>query len=78
MKVAVSIPDPVFTEAEILAKRFGTSRSELYSRALGEFIGMHAPERVTEGMNSVVDAIDQAPDAFTAAAARRVFDHVEW
>ncbi|MGH7023831.1 MAG: hypothetical protein ACREEB_09605 [Caulobacteraceae bacterium] len=78
MKVAVSIPDPVFAEAEILAKRFGTSRSELYSRALGEFIGLHAPERVTEAMNSVVDAVGPAPDAFTAAAARRVFDQIEW
>ena len=43
MKVAVSIPDEIFAEAEDLAKRFNTSRSELYSRALGTFIGLHAP-----------------------------------
>jgi metal-responsive CopG/Arc/MetJ family transcriptional regulator len=35
MKVAVSIPDDVFAEAEALAKRMKSSRSEIYSRALG-------------------------------------------
>ena len=35
-------------------------------------------ERVTEAMNAVVDAVGGATDAFTRAAARRVFDHVEW
>jgi hypothetical protein len=38
MKVAVSIPDDVFAEAEALAKRMKSSRSEIYSGALGEFI----------------------------------------
>lgn len=36
MKVAVSIPDKVFSEAEDLAKRLKASRSEIFSRALGE------------------------------------------
>ena len=78
MKVAVSIPDSVFTEAETLAKRYRTSRSELYSRALREFIGQHAPDRVTEAMNAVVDAMDDEPDSFVAKAARRVFASTEW
>jgi metal-responsive CopG/Arc/MetJ family transcriptional regulator len=38
MKIAVSIPDEVFAEAESLAQRLNTSRSELYSRALTEFV----------------------------------------
>ena len=38
MKVAVSIPDPIFAEAETLAKRFKTSRSKLYGRALGRVL----------------------------------------
>jgi len=78
MKVAVSIPDEVFAEAEALAKRLKSSRSEIYSRALGEFIGHHAPDRVTNLMNEVVDAIGDEPDAFTAAGARRVLKRVEW
>jgi predicted transcriptional regulator len=79
MKIAVSIPDDIFAEAESLAQRLKTSRSELYSRALTEFVGHHAPERVTEQMNKVVSDIDEGkPDAFRAEAARRVFKRAEW
>jgi hypothetical protein len=40
MKVAVSIPDPVFADAELLAKSLGITRSEIYAKTLGEFIGL--------------------------------------
>ncbi len=78
MKVAVSIPDPVFSEAELLAKRLNTTRSDIYARALGAYIATHAPDRVTQAMNDVVDAIGAAPDDFARAAARRVLDQTEW
>ena len=79
MKIAVSIPDDVFAEAESLAQRLKTSRSELYSRALTEFVGHHAPERITEQMNKTVSEIGGGePDAFRAEAARRVFKRAEW
>ena len=78
MKVAVSIPDDVFAEAEALAKRLKRSRSEIYSRALGEFIGTHAPDRVTERMNDVVRDVGPEPDAFSVAAGRQVLKKTEW
>ena len=78
MKVAVSIPDSVFAEAERLARRMKTSRSEIYARALAAFVGDHAPDHVTIAMNEVVEAIGPERDEFAAAAARRVFDRVEW
>ena len=78
MKVAVSIPDRVFAEAERLAAHLKTSRSELYARALAAFVGNHAQDRVTERMNAVVDAVGESPDPFSHAAARRVFERVEW
>jgi predicted transcriptional regulator len=78
MKVAISIPDPVFSEAEALAKQFGASRSELYRRALGEFIARHAQDPVTQAMNEAGDAAGDAGDAFAAAASRRVLKRVEW
>ena len=79
MKIAVSIPDEVFVEAESLAQRLNTSRSELYSRALTEFVGRHAPERVTEQMNRVVGEVGEGePDVFRAEAARRVFKRADW
>jgi metal-responsive CopG/Arc/MetJ family transcriptional regulator len=78
MKAAVSIPDDVFAEAEALAKRLKSSRSEIYSRELGEFIGTHAPDRVTERMNDVVKDVGIEPDAFSVAAARKVLKSTEW
>jgi hypothetical protein len=45
--LAAPASDDVFAEAEALAKSMRSSRSEVYSRALGEFIGHHAPDRVT-------------------------------
>jgi metal-responsive CopG/Arc/MetJ family transcriptional regulator len=78
MKVAVSIPDDVFAEAGALAKRMKSSRSEIYSRALGEFIGHHAPDRVTDLMNEVVDVIGDNPDVFAVEAAWRVLKKVDW
>lgn len=78
MKVAVSIPDQVFAEAESLAEQMKASRSEIYSRALREFVGRHAPDRVTEQMNNVISAVGEEPDSFVRRAARRVLQRVEW
>ena len=79
MKVAVSIPDPIFEEAERLARRLGTSRSEVYARALNAFAAAHAPDRVTEALNEAVEAAGEAgPDEFTREAARRTLQRSEW
>jgi metal-responsive CopG/Arc/MetJ family transcriptional regulator len=79
MKVAVSIPDPVFAQAEALAKTMKVSRSKVYARALGEFIATHADNGVTEAMNAAIDAVgDNTPDPFVRAAGRRIFESIEW
>lgn len=78
MKVAVSIPDDVFAEGERLAQRLKSSRSEIYARALAEFVGTHAPEHVTEALDAVIEAVGAESHEFTRAAARQVLDRVEW
>jgi hypothetical protein len=78
MKTAVSIPDHVFEEAERLAVELQTSRSQLYSRALQEFVARHAPDRLTEAMNRVVDEVGIGVDEFNQRASRRVLEQVEW
>ena len=78
MKTAVSIPDDVFEEAERLAMDLQTSRSQLYSRALREFVARHAPDRLTEAMNRVVDVVGSEIDEFSQRASRRVLEQVEW
>ncbi len=78
MKIAVSIPEDVFAEAEELARRQRMSRSRLYSRALAEYAARHAPDRVTEAMNQVVDEVGAGFDPFVERAARVTLARVEW
>lgn len=78
MKTSVSIPDEVFQEAERLAAELRTSRSQLFSRALREFAARHAPERLTEAMDLVVDEVGTEVDKFSRRASRHVLEPVEW
>ena len=73
MKTAVSVPDDVFNRAELLAKQLKLNRSQLFSRALAEFVARHAPEEVTEALNRVCDELDDETDAFATRAAQRTF-----
>ena len=79
MKTAVSLPDEVFTTAERLAKRLQMSRSELYSRAIDEYISRHSPDAVTEALDRVCAELEgQTEDEFSTAAARRTLEREEW
>ena len=53
MKTAISIPDTLFNSAEDLAKRLGVSRSELYSKAVEEFLKRNKNQGVTDKLNEV-------------------------
>ena len=51
MKTAISIPDDLFTDAEITAKQLGLARSQLYVKAIKEFIEHHNKDKITEKLN---------------------------
>ena len=78
MKTAVSIPDDVFNEAEILAKELNTSRSDVYARALAAFVGDHSSDRVTEALDEALAAVGEPVDPAIAAAGRRILSDIEW
>jgi len=82
MKTAVSIPDDVFEQAEALAQRAKSSRSEIYARALREYVARHAPDRGTEAMNRALSEVDVdgdvARDEFVSRAARRTLERSSW
>ena len=78
MKTAVSIPDDVFEEAERLARRMKKSRSELYSRAVADFVARHAQDRVTEAMNQTCEELGEDTEGFVSAAANRILERSEW
>ncbi len=79
MKTAISLPDQLYQDAEKYAKRTRKSRSQLYAQALSEYLARHAPDEVTEGMNAVLQQLDETcPDAFVSLAARKVIEGTEW
>jgi len=53
MKTAISIPDPIFQAAEGLARRLGMSRSQLYAKAVSEYMDTHRNQNVTEILNEI-------------------------
>ncbi len=78
MKIAVSIPDDVFEDAERLASRLQTSRSKLYARAVAEFVARHDDDRITALMDEAVREAGGQPDPFVTAAAKQSVQRSEW
>ena len=78
MKIAISVPNEVFERAERLAKRLEVSRSELYSRALREYLARHSPDELTQALNRVCEGLDSGADEFVREASRRVLEGSEW
>ena len=72
------MPDDIYEEADRVAHRMQTSRSQLYSRALREFLQRHEPDHMTETMNRVCEEVGLEDDGFYRRAARRVFEKDEW
>lgn len=78
MKVAVSIPDQVFAEAERLARMLKATRSHLYSLALAEYVARHSPDEVAASIDRVMDRLGEEDTRFRDDAARRVLEDTEW
>jgi len=60
MKTAISIPDEIFEKAERTAKKLGVSRSELYAKAIRDFIEHHRRENLTEKLNEIYSTDESA------------------
>jgi predicted transcriptional regulator len=78
MKVAISLPDTVFSAAEKLAHRLRVSRSQLYAQAIEEYLGKRQDSLVTEQLNAVYAAEQEPIDPSLVAAQLRAIDHEAW
>jgi metal-responsive CopG/Arc/MetJ family transcriptional regulator len=78
MKVAVSVPNDLFERADRLAREAGRSRSDVYSSALREYVGRHAPDEITSALDRVIGDVGDSIDPFLAAAGSRVLETVDW
>ena len=78
MKTAISLPDDLHKSGDALAKRMGLSRSELYARALAEYIAKNRASQVTKRLNAVYAAEDSHLDPAIAKAQGQVLAHERW
>lgn len=53
MKIAISVPDPIFEAAERLAKQRSVPRSRIFSEALEAYLEIQGPVAVTAKLNQV-------------------------
>jgi metal-responsive CopG/Arc/MetJ family transcriptional regulator len=78
MKTAISLPDPLYAEAERLARRLKKSRSQLYAEAVAAYLRRHDVETLTEAFDRVCASVDSRPDPMVEAATTRVLARSEW
>jgi metal-responsive CopG/Arc/MetJ family transcriptional regulator len=75
MKVAVSIPDPIFREAERISRRIRLPRSQFYAHALEAYVRERSGEEITERLNEVYaktsSKLDPAAEALSLEVLRR-------
>ncbi len=60
MKTAISLPDRLYEEAKKTAQQMGIPRSQLFAKALEEFIQRHNREQITKQLNAVYEELDSA------------------
>lgn len=53
MKTAISLPDSLFERAERVAKQLQVNRSQLFARALEDYLDRNDPEAITAAFNAV-------------------------
>ena len=78
MKTAISIPDPVFEAAESLASDLGISRSELFTKAVADFIESQKYKSVTAKLNAVYSKESAALDSDIAKLQYGSIGHEDW
>jgi len=74
VKTAVSIPDPLFRAADVLARRLGVSRSQLYAEALQRFIDTEPTDDVTARLDELYATEPSGLEPDLARAQRRALD----
>jgi len=78
MKVAVSVPEPLFEAAERVSQRLRIPRSQLYSRAIAAYVREHSGEDVTKALNAVYRKHSPALDPAWEKVSLEVLRREKW
>lgn len=63
VKTAISLPDELYTKATETADRMGIARSQLFARAVAEYIRTHGDDSITERIDAVLVSSNTALDS---------------
>jgi predicted transcriptional regulator len=75
MKTAISVPDDVFREADRAAAELGWSRSQLYTRAMSEFLERRGVDPVTAALDALAHELRTSTPSNTG---RALIDAGDW
>nr|CAA6830663.1 MAG: Unknown protein [uncultured Thiotrichaceae bacterium] len=78
MKTAISIPDPIFEAAESLASNLGMSRSEIFTKAMIEFIEVQRHKNVTTRLNAIYAQEQSLLNAEVTKMQYESIGHEDW
>jgi metal-responsive CopG/Arc/MetJ family transcriptional regulator len=78
MKIAISLPDPIFEAAERLAEELQIPRSQLYAEALASYLSTNGGAAITARLNEVHGSAAVAIEPALVDAQLRVLDHEAW
>jgi metal-responsive CopG/Arc/MetJ family transcriptional regulator len=78
MKTAISIPDPLYKEAERLTKRLRIPRSQLYAKALEEYVQRQRSKGIKEALDEVYRTESSELDPVLAHLQGEVLGREEW
>ena len=62
MKTAISIPDTIFSRADLFARRRKMTRSALFTVAVDEYVQHHRADDITERLNEIYAKEDSTLD----------------
>lgn len=72
----MSIPDELHARADEVAAQLGLNRSQLYARAVEEFLTLHTADPVTEALNRL--AGNDSAGTVGRAAGRALIEAGDW
>lgn len=78
MKTAISIPDPLFDEAERLSKRLRIPRSRLYAKAVEAYLLRHRSKGIKEALNEVYGTESSELDPVIARLQGEALGREDW
>jgi metal-responsive CopG/Arc/MetJ family transcriptional regulator len=78
VKTAVSLPDDLFRLGEAAARRLRVSRSELYARAIAEYLKRQQDTATTERLNEVYARVPAKLDSGLHRAQLKSLEKDAW